>query len=157
LPALRFSRDEARDLRAQGLTYEEIGERLGVTGTAVWYAIGVKGTRCAQSTRPEGVAKRFWSRVEKTEGCWLWTGYCEAAGYGTLEISVKGKRRKAYAHRLAYELTYGAIPAGLFICHHCDNPPCCNPDHLFVGTAGENSRDCVQKGRHFTPFRKVSA
>ena len=87
---------------------------------------------------------RFWSRVTKTTTCWLWTGDRKPAGYGTLLVG----RRHTYAHRLAYELTYGLILPGMECMHRCDNPPCVRPDHLFLGMHGDNVRDMVAKGRH---------
>lgn len=88
---------------------------------------------------------RFWSRVDKTERpskCWLWTG----ATLGEYGIVIdRGVRKRT--HRVAYELERGPIPAGLFVCHHCDNPLCVRPDHLFLGTALHNNLDRVQKGR----------
>ena len=89
----------------------------------------------------------FWNRVEKTEGCWLWRGSRTTAGYGNVRVGPKNK----YAHRLAWELTNGAIPNGLHVCHRCDNPPCVRPDHLFLGTGKDNARDSMQKGRHSPP------
>jgi Mor family transcriptional regulator len=86
---------------------------------------------------------RFWRRINKTDSCWLWTGAKASMGYGVLRWL--GKR--VYAHRLVYELTYGPIPDGLFICHHCDNPPCCNPQHLYAGTQRDNMRDRDRRGR----------
>jgi hypothetical protein len=87
----------------------------------------------------------FWSRVQKDgpNGCWEWTGPRAGKGYGRVHVG-----RTWAAHRYAWFLTNGPIPEGLFVCHHCDNPPCCNPAHLFVGTATDNVRDCVRKGRH---------
>jgi len=67
-----------------------------------------------------------------------------ANGYG--ELRLDGETR--YAHRVAYELIYGSIPQGLFVLHRCDNPPCVNPDHLFLGTMRDNVQDAVKKGRH---------
>ena len=90
----------------------------------------------------------FWARVRKDEdGCWSWTGtILKESGYGQVSWRNKGVR----AHRLAYELTYGPIPDGFDVCHECDNPPCCNPDHLFLGTPLKNARDRKRKGRYAT-------
>lgn len=90
------------------------------------------------------MADLFWAKVRKTENCWIWEGGYETDGdYGYFDIN--GKR--ARAHRVAYELTYGAIADGLFACHRCDNPSCVRPDHLFLGTNQENMDDCAAKGR----------
>ena len=88
---------------------------------------------------------RFWSRVERRDlfGCWLWTAVKDGNGYG--EISVGGKMLRT--HRVAYELAVGPIPKGLCVLHTCDNPPCVNPAHLWLGTKGDNTRDCIAKGR----------
>lgn len=87
---------------------------------------------------------RFWQRVARGEGCWLWTSTRDKAnGYG-----VMGRSNKTVgAHRLSWELTFGPIPPGLFVCHHCDNRPCVRPDHLFLGTHEDNQRDKILKGR----------
>ena len=89
-------------------------------------------------------AEKFWSKVNKggADECWPWL---KANRYGQFYI---GNGMAKPAHRVAYELTYGDIPAGLLVCHHCDNPPCCNPAHLFVGTVQDNMRDKISKGRH---------
>src|SRR5690348_7112088 len=94
--------------------------------------------------------KRFWSKVEKTDGCWIWRGTMNGVGYGVFWLPM-GKPRNAnsrvYAHRLSYEMHEGKIPDGMFICHRCDNPACVNPDHLFLGTQSDNMTDCSRKGR----------
>jgi hypothetical protein len=74
----------------------------------------------------------FWSRVKigTRDDCWLWTGTMSTAGYGRL----RNNGPRIYAHRVAYMLSIGEIPDGLLVLHACDNPPCCNPDHLNVGT-----------------------
>jgi len=90
--------------------------------------------------------ENFWNKVQKTEDCWLWTGNVLNKGMGYGRISF-GKRRKEYAHRFSYRLHFGDIPKGLCVCHHCDNPICVRPDHLFTGTISENFKDMREKGR----------
>lgn len=95
---------------------------------------------------PSQLPERMASKVVVDEnGCWVWTGArTPPSGYGNVSF---GKRRVMSVHRASYELLIGPIPDGLIICHHCDNPPCCNPAHLFAGTQSDNLRDMVRKGR----------
>lgn len=82
---------------------------------------------------------RFWSKVRKTENCW-WFG--RGLGYGVLCL----RYRQLRAHRIAFAIaTETTIPAGMCICHHCDHPGCVRPDHLFLGTNGDNMRDKAKK------------
>lgn len=91
----------------------------------------------------------FWTRIDRYDpsGCWPWRGYRNDAGYGVVYIDSVRNRSGIRAHRLAWELLYGPIPDGLKVCHHCDNPPCCRPDHLFVDTQAANMADAASKGR----------
>lgn len=88
-------------------------------------------------------ATPFWDRVQKTDSCWLWTGYKDKNGYGRLTVNQESK----LAHRLSWELTYGNIPEGMCVLHKCDNPKCVNPVHLFIGTQLDNIKDCNTKKR----------
>jgi HNH endonuclease len=94
-------------------------------------------------------AERLWPRVGKpnSDGCREWNGGRGPQGYGVIWLHVDHKSFKALTHRVAYELSHGPIPDGLFVLHRCDNPPCCNPEHLFLGTKQDNRDDCVRKGR----------
>lgn len=92
----------------------------------------------------ESVAERLWPSVNRTAGCWEWTGPAFRGGYGRVYF----RGRTLYAHRVSWELANGRIPDGLWVLHHCDNPPCVRPDHLFLGTHADNMADMVAKGRH---------
>lgn len=79
--------------------------------------------------------------------CWVWEKGTQKYGYGVFWDGF----RQVLAHRFSRELHNGRIPEGLLVCHHCDNPVCIRPDHLFPGTYQDNSRDCWQKGRNTLP------
>jgi hypothetical protein len=112
--------------------------------------------RCQFQFTHATLADRLWNQVVKgqePDDCWIWIGPVNAKGYGSISL---GNRQRAlgtrgnkrfYSHRLAYELTTGSIPDGMFVCHKCDNPRCCNPAHLFLGTPNDNVQDMISKGR----------
>jgi hypothetical protein len=78
------------------------------------------------------------------KGCWFWGGACHPQGYGLIKRKDGAQLR---AHRVAYELMYGPIPEGVFVCHRCDNPCCVRPSHLFLGSHADNMADMVTKSR----------
>jgi len=86
---------------------------------------------------------RFLNKINKTPTCWLWEGCLRTDGYGCFRLN--GKTRTT--HRLAYEWLVAPIPLGLQVLHRCDNPSCVNPNHLWLGTHGDNMRDAAAKGR----------
>jgi hypothetical protein len=96
-----------------------------------------------QSPRP--VAPRFWKYVERRshDECWPWKRSLSASGYGHFKVGAA----VFIASRVSYALATGKEPGGLLVCHSCDNPMCCNPRHLFLGTDGDNHRDMMAKGR----------
>lgn len=86
--------------------------------------------------------ERFWSEVEKSDGCWLWRS-AHTRRYG--QVTVGGVSYSA--HRYAWMTTYGPIPDGMLVCHHCDTTNCVRPEHLFIGTQHDNVQDMLSKGR----------
>ena len=106
-----------------------------------------------ESVEVGGPAYRTLVRVveDHETGCWNFQGAKNEFGYGIVGLGVKGKNDRA--HRVVYRALVGDTPAGMFVCHKCDNPSCCNPDHLFIGTPADNHKDMVAKSRDVKPPR----
>lgn len=82
--------------------------------------------------------------LKDKNSCWIWSKGTSGNGYGVISI---GHQKTKYTHRLSYEIYKGPIPEGMLVCHTCDVPRCCNPEHLFLGTQKDNMQDCSKKGR----------
>jgi len=94
----------------------------------------------------ENILRRFHSRVDRSAGpdaCWPWTAYRDKDGYGLIRTPKRNER----THRMAYRIHTGSNPGKMLVCHSCDNPPCCNPAHLWLGTNQDNTADRHAKGR----------
>ena len=111
-------------------------------------------TSCGATFKPEtssmkfcSLPCRFWSHVDKKRDadCWEWTkAITTSTGYGNITITPGNQEA---THRLAFKLSHGEIPAGMYVCHKCDNRKCCNPAHLYLGTPQDNARDMWVRGR----------
>jgi hypothetical protein len=104
---------------------------------------------------PRPLEVRFYAKVafDGANGCWRWLGgQTRPGGYGRLYL---GEGFVGVAHRISWEIHVGPIPDGLRVLHRCDNPPCCNPEHLFLGTSHDNTQDALRKGRLIGPRRRA--
>lgn len=100
--------------------------------------------RSKPGPKPRAEAERFWEKVRRGPGCWLWDAGRNADGYGTFMLR---SQRHILAHRMAWRLTRGPIPRGKRVLHECDNPPCVRPAHLKLGTMKDNTADMMARGR----------
>jgi hypothetical protein len=99
---------------------------------------------------PTNLRKLYSKIIISKDGCWEWQGARSAKDYGVVSYN----KTIYFSHRLFYKLFKGELISGYQICHHCDNPCCVNPDHLFIGTNKDNVQDCIRKGRRSQSFEK---
>lgn len=148
-------RDAVRRMWEAGRTQREIAASLDVGFRVVGNDIRAMSlTR--NGIRRGGLAAQFDAFVwpEPNSGCWLWGGSCDHRGYAQIRVTGKVLR---YASHVSLEMAGRPVPAGHYACHHCDNPACVNPDHLFVGTPKDNAQDMIRKGRHSPPPVRAGA
>ena len=105
--------------------------------------MSLKSNTNEKSTDHSSAEQRFWSYVDRSGECWTWLGHKNPKGYGSFSF----RSRSVRAHRFVWELTRGPIPEGLWVLHHCDNPACVNPSHLWLGDNTDNTRDRQNKRR----------
>ncbi len=107
--------------------------------------------RCGGLAKRRPVIDRLRDKLTKLHDpydCWEWTGATIGRGYGSMKINDRPRtNREQLTHRMMWLETIGPIPDGMLVLHHCDNPPCCNPRHLFLGTKSDNAQDAFDKGR----------
>lgn len=107
-------------------------------------ALPIQADICPEVNFTDKERNHFWSKVQKSNDCWLWQGGKPGRKYGQYFL----RQKRVGTHRVAWMMSRNrGIPQGMFICHHCDNPQCVRPEHLFLGTAQDNSDDKCKKGR----------
>lgn len=138
-------------MQPHAITTQRVCQVCGKPVPRAGYAFCSRLCYAAAPRTRRPLAERFWAKVQKADGdaCWLWTGARSGDGYGSINIG--GADGKALgAHRVAWELTHGPVPEGREVRHRCDNPGCCRPDHLELGSHRDNVQDMLDRNRHMT-------
>lgn len=130
----------------EGSRFAEIPRFVRVMWWSAGAAVGYT-SRNKRAGRREVVLESFWSQVDRSGDCWIWQGAIHSRDWQYGSLSVLGRGKRFLAHRFIWMVLHGPIPEGLYVCHACDNPKCVNPEHLWLGSPRENTRDMVRKGR----------
>ena len=147
---------EAARLYLQGHTIAEVQGAVGLGEWKVRQLLIDAGIhRRRPGSRTQGVRERLYAGMKTGPGCWEWGRGRDKRGYGHMSRPERGASR--LVHRVSWEVHRGPIPGGMCVLHQCDNPPCCNPDHLFLGTRGDNNKDMRRKGRGARGERHANA
>lgn len=110
----------------------------------------IKDQKTGRFIHAQSWEERFWEKVDikGEDECWEWKGYKnKGSGHGEMTDYSGEKPKGIVASRVSWQIHYGEIPSGLYVCHHCDNGSCMNPKHLFLGTPKDNTQDMIRKGR----------
>lgn len=140
---LNLDEQQIIQLAKDGLASRKIAKVIGCSATKILEILKKHGVKT--SVKRPTLKERLESKIKVNEetGCWEWQALLHPCGYGRLRVN----GIDCQAHRLSYELYKKKIPERMFVCHHCDVRRCINPDHLFLGTAADNTQDMVRKGR----------
>lgn len=151
-PGAALSWDQVREIRSlfPSLNNKQISEKMNLDAGLVWRVTSGRSyvERVATGNKSDWLKSKIEASVsmEPNSGCWIWLFGAVEDGYGIINFDGATKR----SHRTAFEAYKHEIPRGMCVCHRCDTPSCCNPDHLFLGTHGENNADRGRKGRGST-------
>lgn len=141
-------RVNSNSIKAHRIVYEKYYGEIPIGGVIRWncnnrLCVNPKHLLLSSRIDKHVMIPKFWSLINKSGECWLWTKSCDKDGYGKFWFNYKGIK----ACKMAYVLTCGEVPDGMCVLHKCDNPPCCRPDHLYLGTQADNVMDRMNRGR----------